>query len=646
MLRPPADLAPSAWAEANVRIPEGNAIPGFYRVANAPYQRGPMDQFVNPDCYRVTLEWSAQIGKTLLALIVQGYCIAMRPRSQMMMQPSQGDTQAWLETKFNPLVESSPDIKRRVAKARGRDGVNNQRMKSYPGGFLMLAWAGSPKTMRGRSAPLIVCDEVDGYLRTPEGHPVGLVWQRSATFGDERFLLEISTPTIEGASYIDESFLAGDQRRFHVGCPHCAHAQTLEWARVTWPGRLSTDLGDAAEDMKHEDHDYRRAAIVCESCGAEWGDGERIAAIRNAERDGLGWRAAKPFDGHASYHAWEAYSTMRKLSDIVRDYIDKLRMDDLQTFANVSLAQAYALAGSKADPDGLKARAELFAAAVPAGGLYLTAGVDMQQDRLEVEIVAWGFGEESWSVAYSVLEGDPLAGDVWEDLDALLSETFEHESGARLPISAACLDTGGTNGYTQCAYEYLRGRKGRRIFGVKGIGGWGRPVVEKMKRTQTGKSARKVELFGVGVDEAKLIIMRRLGVERPGPGYCHIPADRAGLDVWCKGITSEKLVIHYVKGRPIRTWSVAPKARNEPLDCRVYALAALKIMQPSMRAMAERVARAAVSGAALLGVRAVRKSVAAKPAEATAVAAAAPPEQNRAKKPAARARRRSWASGY
>ncbi|MDD2706244.1 MAG: phage terminase large subunit family protein [Acidocella sp.] len=199
-LRPPPDLKPSAWVEQNVRIPAGNAVPGPMRLDNAPYQREPLDMLVAPDCYRETLMWGAQVGKTMTALGIQGYSIASCPRSQMMMQPSQGDLNTWLETKFNPLIEANAGIRRLVARPRGRNGVNNRQMKSYPGGFIMFAWSGSPKTMRGRSAPLIVCDEVDGYEVTEEGHPVGLLWQRAATFGDMRFLLEISTPTTKAGS--------------------------------------------------------------------------------------------------------------------------------------------------------------------------------------------------------------------------------------------------------------------------------------------------------------------------------------------------------------------------------------------------------------------------------------------------------------
>ncbi len=571
-LRPPPNLKPSEWAETNVKIPVGNAVPGFIRFDNAPYQREPLDMLVDPDCYRITLMWAAQVGKTQLALCGQGYHIAMRPMSQMMMQPSQSDLQVWMNSKFNPMVDANPTIRDRLAKPRGREGVNNSSMKSYPGGFLMFAWSGSPKTMRGRSAPIIIADEVDGYEGSDEGHPVALLWQRAATFGDQRKLVEISTPTLKGQSYIEKAFEAGDQRRFWVPCPHCGEHQVLDWEQVTWDGKGQ----DGA------DQHPATARYACAHCGVLWGDGERKAAIRAGE-----WRGAKPFKGHASYHLNELYSTFRRLRDIVQSYLDKIATDDLQTFVNVSLAQTWAETGEQADPDGLMARAESFGAPIPAGGLVLTAGVDMQQDRLEVEIVAWGHGEESWSVDYQVLWGDPLQGDVWEDLEELLSSTWLHETGAQMPVLAACVDTGGTGGNTQAAYEWLRGKTGRRIFGVKGVSGWGRPIVAAPTRKRSGQSARKVDLFLVGVDEAKLTVMRRLSVQRPGPGFCHVPRDR-GAD-WYSQLTAEKLMTRYVKGFPVREWHQT-RPRNEALDCRVYALAALKIANPSFKRAAERLA--------------------------------------------------------
>ncbi len=583
MLRPPPAMKPSEWAQTRIRIPEGNAIPGPLRLDNAPYQREPMDMLVDPDCYRVTLKWGAQVGKTMLALCVQGYCIEMAPRSQMMLQPSQGDLQAWLETKFSPLIAANQGLQRLIAKPRGRDGVNNQRMKSYSGGFLMFAWSGSPKTMRGRSAPLIVCDEIDGYERTDEGHPVSLLWQRAATFGDERFLLEISTPTIEGSSYIDDAYRAGDQRRFYVRCPACGCEQTLEWEHVSWVGRQSDPDADLAAIHAHQP---QTARYVCQGCGVCWDDGQRIAAVRQAH-----WQASKPFNGHASYELNELYSTFRRQSAIVQDYLDKLKHQDLQTFTNVSLARVWSETAEQADLDDLLRRLETYLADVPMGGVFLTAGIDMQTDRLEVEIVAWGIDEESWSIHTAVLYGDPLLGDVWEALDRYLSTTWQHESGLRLPIQAACLDTGGTCGYTQAAYQYLRTRTGRRLFGIKGVGGWGRPIVDKAQRKHSGRNAPKINLFTVGVDEAKLIVMRRLAITHPGPGYSHFPTDRS--PDWFAQLTAEKLRTRYLKGQPIRQWTKPDKTPNEALDCRVYAYAALKIINPHLPHDAKRIKDAA-----------------------------------------------------
>lgn len=585
-LVPPPNILPSEWAERNVKIPAGNAKPGPIRFANAPYQRGMLDAITEPGVTRVSYMTGAQLGKTTVQQCVTGYFIAHEPRSQIFVQPTQGDVQTFLETKLRPMLDANPSISSKMAKQRGRDGVNNSRMISYIGGWLMFSWAGSPKTLRGRSAPVVQADEIDGMDTTPEGDPGELLAQRAATFGDMALRTESSTPTFKGDSRIEIGFDAGDQRRYYVPCPHCDTAQFLRWENVTWVGRKSTCIKDYELDLEG-DHQTETAGYACESCGVVWTDGERIAAILQAESKGHGWKASKPFRGHASFHAPEMLSTFRMMRAIVQSYLDKIALDDLQSFVNVSLGEPHEAMGEKADPDSLMARCIDYPADVPMGGVVLTAGIDMQPDRLEVEIVAWGEAERSWSVDYRVLWGDPLVGDVWDDLDDVLAETFTHESGARLSISAACLDTGGTSGYTQAAYEYARGRTGRRLFAIKGVGGWGRGIVEKSQRKQSGKNARKVDLFLVGVDEAKLVVMRRLANTVAGsPGYCEFPSGRD--EEYFKMLTSEKMVLRYVKGQPVREWTKPDKARNEALDCRVYALAALKILSPSFRRAADR----------------------------------------------------------
>lgn len=462
------------------------------------------------------------------------------------MQPSQGDLGTWLETKFNPLVTSNEELERLIAKPRGREGVNNQRMKSYPGGFLMFSWSGSPKTMRGRSAPFVVCDETDGYDKSTEGHPVSLLWQRAATFGDRRKLLEISTPTIKNASWIESAFDQGDQRHFYVPCGDCGEYQPLRWSNVTW------------DDGKPE-----TAIYACGKCGSMWNDGQRIAAIRKGE-----WRTDEPFTGHASYHLNELYSCFRKLGDIAQSFIEKKRSGDLQTFVNVSLAETWEESGEGVDVHVLESRAEDWGDTWPEDVIIAVAGVDVQDDRLECEIVGIGRDEETWSLEYFVIPGDPSGPQVWADLDAVLFSSYHTEDGRELSVRSTCIDTGGS--HTQSVYRYIKSRESRRVFGIKGVGGEGRPLVGRPSKNNIGK----VHLFPVGADTAKELVYSRLRITEPGPGYCHFPKSRD--PEYFEQLTAEQLVTRYVRGHAKRTW-VKKRRRNEALDVRCYAMAALYI---------------------------------------------------------------------
>jgi len=564
-LKPPPNLKPSEWSEQNVRVPIGNAVPGLIRFDHAPYQREPLDMTANPECSRITLMWSAQVGKTMLALCAQAYKIAQDPQSQIMMQPSQGDLATWLETKFNPLVETNETLQELIAKPRGRDGVNNQRMKSYPGGFLMFSWSGSPKTMRGRSAPFVVCDETDGYDKSQEGHPVSLLWQRAATFGDRRKLLEISTPTIKNASWIEDAYEQGDQRRFHVPCPSCETYQEMTWSNVIWT----------------EGHP-ENAKYACNGCGVMWTDGERIAAIRRGR-----WQSSRPFKGHASYHLNELYSCFRKLGDIAQSFLEKKRSGDLQTFVNVSLAETWEESGEGVDQDMLQHRAEDWGEEWPDQVITVVAGVDVQDDRLEVELVGVGRDEETWSLDYMTLPGDPSSPQVWADLDAILFASYTTADGRELGVRATCIDTGGH--HTQATYRYIKGRESRRVFGIKGVGGEGRPLVGRPSKNNIGK----VRLFPIGSDTAKELVYGRLKITEPGPGYCHFPADRD--PEYFLQLTSEQLVTKYVRGHAKRQW-VKKRRRNEALDVRCYAMAALYISGVNVNILADKAAESRPEG--------------------------------------------------
>lgn len=573
MLNPPVRMDISEWADSFRIIGAANATPGPWKTDNAPYQREPMNCMSDRRTRRVSLMWSAQVGKTESANNVIGYYVGQNPMSIMLMQPTQSDLKTWQETKLTPLLNDTKQLSDVVAKPRSRDGVNNQLMKSYPGGFLMFSWSGSANTMRGRSAPIIICDEVDGYSMTEEGDPVQLLHQRSATFGDKSKLLEISTPTIKGFSRIEKAFNAGDQRYFYVPCPHCGEFQRFKWAQVQW--------------AKDEDGTPlpETALYYCEHCGTGIEDKYKFAMLQRGE-----WRAKKPFTGHASFHLNEMYSPWRTWTQIAQSFLDKKAAGDVQSFVNVSLAETWEEEGETINESTLMSRRETYTAECPAGVIVLTVGVDVQPDRLELELVGWGMREESWSIACAVLPGDPdVFGEnsVWDALDDFCDRKFLHESGVELSILATCIDSGGNN--TQSVYKYCAKRKSARRFAIKGQGGVGVPIVSAARKKKSGKRNRPVDLYMVGVDQCKSLLYRRLEKEA-GAGCCHFPDHYE--DTYFEQLTAEKCITRYVKGFPKREW-VKIRPRNEMLDCRNYAYAALNIMNPSLTRHQKRIEKRA-----------------------------------------------------
>ena len=551
---PPPKLAPSEWAEAHCRIPNGNALPGPVRFRNAPYQREPLDMIDNPDVHTISLMWGAQTGKTQVQLMSIGYFISHKPQKQIVMQPSETDLLAWLTDKFEPLAESTPDIKNKMAPPRGRDGVNNKKMKQYIGGSLQFSWAGSPNTMRGRSAPKIYCDEVDGYDRTKEGSQISLISERNSTFLDDRMLFITSTPTDKNFSVIDDFYNQGDGRQWWVPCRDCGHHQVLRWEQVHW---ITTDDGDHKPDT---------AGYCCESCGSLWDDGKRFWSTRNGE-----WRSQRIFAGHASYHLPSMASTLVRLADIVREFLRRKESNDLQTFVNTKLAEAWEERGERVDTHSLMACAEPFPDTIPDGVHVLTIGADVQADRIECELVGWDASEQSWSIAYEILPGDPTQDDVWQQLEDVIRARYPHESGSEMSVSQVCVDAG----YLTKRVQAFCGRMGTHVVPVFGRAGPNRPVVEtSLQRVRRLRKRRQsgVRTEIVGVDEAKSVIYRRLRLSPGQPGSAHFPDDRD--EEWFHQLTSEKLVTRYSKGRPVREW-LKTRERNEALDCRVYAYAAL-----------------------------------------------------------------------
>lgn len=561
----------SAWADAYRYLSsESSAEPGKYYTSRAPYQREPMDMLTQSNVSTVVLMWSSQVGKTELLNNVAGYFIDQDPSPIMVVQQTEDMAKAWSKDRLSPMVRDTPRLRDKINVTRKRDGGNNILHKSFPGGHITMVGANSTAGLASRPIRVLLMDEVDRWPESiaKDGDPMGQARKRTETFFNKKELI-ISTPTVEGSSRIAELYDISDRRRFYVPCPTCGHMQTLRWENLKW------DKNAAGED------DPDTAHMVCEASACIIKHNDKVRMLSAGK-----WVAEFPQRKVKGYHLNVLYSPWSDFTKVVTEFLEKRKLPEtLQTFINTSLAEVWKKSdiGESIDDHWLASRAEDFGEYLPDGVLLLTAGVDVQADRLEVEIVGWGVDEESWSLAYVTLYGNPARMDVWDALDDVLGCQYAFASGKKLDIACACVDSGGSN--TEDVYQYAKrkARQKRRIFAIKGQSQAGKPVAGR----PTQNNSHRVKLFPLGVDTAKAAIFSRLKIEQPGPGYCHFPIDRE--EEYYKQLTAEKLVQKKNKGRLMNVWEKV-RPRNEALDCRVYALAALKILNPNWDAISKRFA--------------------------------------------------------
>ncbi|ABK43833.1 phage terminase GpA [Magnetococcus marinus MC-1] len=554
-LMPDPRLTVSEWADEHRMLSSvASGEPGPWRTDRTPYLQEVMDSLSpSSPIERVVAMFGSQLGKTECGLNWVGYVIHHAPGPMLMVQPTVEMAKRYSKQRVGPLIESSSEIRERVKPARSRDSGNTVLSKEFPGGILLMTGANSAVGLSSAPIRYLFMDEVDRFPGDAdgEGDPVALAIQRTANFSNRKVLLT-STPTIKGFSRIEAAYAESDQRQFWVPCPECGEFQVLTWAQVKWPRG-----------------ERKLAFYLCPHCEAELADHQKGWMLENGV-----WRAAAAGDGKTagfhlsslySPHGWTSWGDIAVEHGLVHKDPPRLKV-----WINTKLGETWEEDADRVDGEGLMERREAWGALLPADVAVLTAGVDVQDDRLEIEIVGWGRDEESWSIDYRVLWGDPSSPAVWEDLDNLLRYPRPHSR--QLPdmtIRAAAIDTGGH--HTLKSYAFCRSRQGRRIWAIKGRGGQGVPIWPRKPST---KNKGKVPLFIVGVDACKEAILSRLRIEEPGPGYLHFPMQRDGD--YFKQLTAESVVTRYHKGRPIREWKKRDSDRNEALDCRVYAMAALQ----------------------------------------------------------------------
>ena len=578
----PDQIDVSTWSQQSIVLSaKDSAEPGPYRVERTPYAREPMDCLSqHGSVEEVVLMWGAQTGKTRIGSNWLGYLVDTNPGPVMIVQPTIDMAKRYSRQRLAPMIEESPTLRTKVRENRSRDDANTTLLKEFAGGFMAVAGANSAAGLRSMPVRDLFLDEIDGYPLDVdgEGDPIKLAEARQSTFARRKRLLT-STPTTKDFSRIEARYLASDRCRFHVPCPHCEQLQPLEWG-TDKPHGIKWDRDPEGRALPDT------VRYVCRSCGAEIREHHKPAMLAAGR-----WVADAPGAAAGRVRGFQLsslYSPLGWLSwvTLVQEWeaaIAAARTGDislLRVFVNTRLAETFEEQGDRADEHALRKRAEDIALRVVHWGHFvMTGGVDVQGDRLEAYLWAWGRGMERQLVDRAVFYGDPGqaesdAGSPWARLTEWRRTPVLHASGRPVPILAMMIDSGGH--HTHAVYAYARAHAHAHVYACKGMSQAGKNILGKPTDQDISWRGHKVKhgvkLWPIGTDTAKAEIYGRLRTERPGPGYVHL-SRHLPPEVF-EQLTSERLVTKYVKGRPRLEWVKPAGRRNEALDCSVYALAA------------------------------------------------------------------------
>lgn len=579
-LRPDAiTTTVSEWADQKRMLSsKASAEPGRWRTSRTPYLREIMDALSPQSPVKeVVFMKGAQVGGTECGINWMGYSMDVAPAPFLSVQPTVDISKRFVQQRIDPMLEETPSLREKVGDKRSRETSNTMSSKDFPGGILLLTGANSAAGLRSMPVRYLLLDEVDAYPGdvNNEGDPVNLAIARTRTFRNRKILL-VSTPTLEETSRIKRAFEQSDKRYYHVPCPHCRHLQKLQWANLKWDKR--TD--DAGKEIDLPE----TAAYLCESCGAFIAEHHKTWMFD--PQNGARWVAENPaVTDVRGYHLSSLYSPLGWFSwaEIVRKWLKaKKVIVELKEFVNTVLGETWEEKGDAPDWELLYRRREPYKIGlVPAGALFLTAGVDVQRDRIEVEVLGWGRHLRSWSVEYRVFRGDTSAEDVWAYLWTMRHEKWPVAGGGELGLSMLAVDA---SDQTAMVYNQVRLQADARIMAVKGMSDTymqlvgqpkivdinfdGRTIYNGGRFWPVGVSLIKTELYGF------LRQLPPLKVADPYPvGFCHFPEYS---EDYFKQLTAEKRVSKQIGGRGGRHAVFWQKIyeRNEALDVRVYNRAA------------------------------------------------------------------------
>lgn len=578
-------ITPSDWNKAH-RVVTSGSRPGPWRGETVPYIPEVMDTLDLRHVERVAFCASPQTGKSDAAHGFLAKRADHEPGPALIVMPDWNLTKRVSSSRLVPMFTASPRLSE--LQSGNPDDITNLEIHLKNGFDLYLSWASSASMLSQISIQYLIRDEVDKYVETcgKETDPMSLSFVRTNAYRGKRKIMDISTPTLEDGPIWTALNSCEEIRDYWASCPLCGSMQRMTFERIHWP----EDVTDP-ERIKSG----HLAWYECADCGEAWDDYRRDQAVRAG-----GWvpRERKDRPASVGFHLPAWYSPFVSLSEVAAAHVKAKptregKVKDRRAWINF-LNQYAALPYTDEESDlpdweRIKRRAENYGPLVPMRAAVLTAYADVQDDRIEAEVVAWGEEEESWSIERHIIPGVPSSPMVWRALDEFLRRRWRHESGVELRIAASGVDTGGH--FTKQSYQFVKKKYHRRIYGTKGSSQANKPLVSRPTKSNLGK----IPLFHIGTDTAKETIYSRLQLENGEDGYMHFPAKYD--EEYFKQLVSEKPKIKYLPGgRTAREW-VKIRERNETLDLWVGNMAILAILNPNLRKLVKDLHRQAEDSA-------------------------------------------------
>lgn len=585
-MQPPENLTVTEWAECKRYLStEASAEPGLWRTSRTPYLRAIMDAFTDPKVRHIVFVAASQVGKTEVINNMIGYIIDQNPGSILFVHPTTIDAREFSKLRIAPMIRDSPALRRRISAPKSRDSGNTLLQKSYPGGILTLCGSNEAHALASKPIRYVFGDERDRWAVSAgtEGDPWELAMARQTTFYNAK-AVEVSTCTIRGSSAIAKSFAKGTMERWKSQCPHCGEYHEIQWKDIRY---------DAEETVVNNERTYTVSNImwICPGCAC-------VSEETTMKKQPARWEAENPAayaNGERSFWLNAFVSPWASWESICLKYQNALGdTAKMQVVYNTCFGQLWEDRGDIQDPDTLLGRREIYEAELPEGALVLTAGVDTQDDRFEYEILGHGHFGETWGIEKGIIMGRPDDPATWSSLDMMVFDrVLRFKDGLGLKVSMSFVDEGGH--FTGEVRRFCQQRIQKKVFCIKGFPGPDRPFTSPPKKQKIiikNRYLGTVWQYQLGVDSGKQMVMDNLKVQAPGPKYCHFPLRDDYGAMYFNGLLSEHLV---PEGKTRQRWvwqKIQGHERNEPLDCRVYALAAFKALPVELDALDQRLKQA------------------------------------------------------